>query len=297
MAKKENQHPVTELISAYYNGNIRMLPPLRGDCDLPDALADVLHKANGILENMLHPQTGNPMDIGWIIYPYAMIRVESEAFTEKFRINGYVFADDGAGNPYYMRDNHVFYYDTIEKQEMMAAPSIAAFFRRDDSGSFSMDYGKIAAMLAQNEFPVEQGELSSAFAGTQFAPSLQQYLRMMKKPIRLHVSAHGSAATTFFSQARILELYKKEPYQPIFEKGFLLIGCAPNNDVLCIELRTGRIAYVEWKGLKEGKAEFAALCTVLPMPLEIFGEMVFTDRQYPYDAKTAREYLDTHSLR
>jgi hypothetical protein len=33
------------------------------------------------------------------------------------------------------------------------------------------------------------------------------------------------------------------------------------------------------------------------MPLDILLEMAFTDKQYPFDGKSARDYLDSHSKR
>lgn len=296
MAKTEKKIPITDLIAAYYNDNIRMLPPLRGECEVPDALAEVLRSANGIMENMLHPQTGNPMDIGWIIYPYAMILVESELFFDKFRVKGFVFADDGIGNPYYIRDGHVFFYDTMEKQETMVAPSLAAFFRREEEDGFSMDTAKIASAFAQNGFPSEQGELIPAFSVMKLPTHLQQYLRMMQQPVKLHVSPHGTAATTLHSQETLAERMHNEILQPILDNGYFLIGRGANSDALCINLRSGNIAYVIYKALKAGR-EFSEICTELPMPLDIFLEMAFTDKQYPFDGKSAREYLDSHSKR
>ncbi|MBR5371158.1 MAG: SMI1/KNR4 family protein [Oscillospiraceae bacterium] len=297
MAKKEKQIPITDLIAAYYNENIRLLPPLKGECELPDPLVEVLRVANGIMENMLHPQTGNPMDIGWIVYPYAMILVESEMFSEKYRIKGYVFADDGIGNPYYIRENHVFFYDTMEKQETIVAPSLAAFFRREEEDGFSLDPVKIAACFAQNDFPTEQGELISALAVMKLPPHLQQYLRMMQKTIKLHVSPHGTPATTLHSQDIIAMRIHNETLQPILDHGYFLIGRGANSDALCVNLQNGNVAFVMYRALEKGKADFAEICTELPMPLDIFLEMAFTDKQYPFDGKTAREYLDSHTKR
>lgn len=297
MAKKDRFLPITDLIAAYYNGNIRKLPPLRGESELPDPLTDVLRIANGILENMLHPDTGNPVDMGWIIYPYAMILVESEAFYDKYHTKGYVFADDGVGNPYYLRDDHVFYYDTVERQETMEAPSLAAFFRRDESDGFSLDTTKIAGILTKNGFSAEQGDLHEKLAAARLPMPLQQYLRMMNKEIRLHVSPHGTPATTLYTQERIAQRFRADELQPLLDKGYFLIGRGANSDALCLNLRNGDVTYVVYKQLKEGKLPFADICTELPMPLDIFLEMAFTDKPYPFHSKAARDYIDSHSKR
>ncbi len=63
---------IIDLINKKYNGNIRLLSPLKEcDEDLPEQLKSILMNSNGIKETMYHPKTGELMDIAWIIYSYS----------------------------------------------------------------------------------------------------------------------------------------------------------------------------------------------------------------------------------
>ena len=67
---------VIDLIYKKYNGQIKLNNPIVcKDNSIPESLREILLKTNGIQETMIHPKTGEPMVIGWIVYSYdEMIR-------------------------------------------------------------------------------------------------------------------------------------------------------------------------------------------------------------------------------
>ena len=106
---------IIELIRRFYDGNIELQTPNKSDAlSVPDVLKSVLSKSDGILETMLVPKNGKRITIGWIIYPYEMIQKETAFFKEEYGIDGTVFSDDGAGNPYYIHDNKIFQFNPID---------------------------------------------------------------------------------------------------------------------------------------------------------------------------------------
>ena len=106
-----------------------MLTPLKEcDVDLPEQLKSILTNANGIKETMDHPQTGEMMDIAWIIYSYEEIKKWSSYYHDEYGISGVVFSDDGAGNPFYLEDGAVYEFDPIDGESTLKADSFEAFF-------------------------------------------------------------------------------------------------------------------------------------------------------------------------
>lgn len=62
---------VIDLIYKKYNGQIKLNNPIVcKDNSIPESLREILLKTNGIQETMIHPKTGEPMEIGWIVYSY-----------------------------------------------------------------------------------------------------------------------------------------------------------------------------------------------------------------------------------
>lgn len=118
-------------ISRFYDGNILPEAPYTGEQDdIPEELFDILRTANGIRETMPDPETGETMPIAWILYPYEEIVKESKFFRDEYGIEGTVFTDDGAGNPYILKsDGSVTLFDAVAGEESTAADSLADFFR------------------------------------------------------------------------------------------------------------------------------------------------------------------------
>ena len=124
------------LISDKYNGNIILSQPLSKEVAeqaksyLPAELLRILEQSNGIEESMVLPDTGKLEPISWIVYSYEMILEESRYFQETYLIEGVVFSDDGAGNPYYMKENgKVYCFEAIDDEEILVAESLEVFWR------------------------------------------------------------------------------------------------------------------------------------------------------------------------
>ena len=119
------------LIRKSYDGNIEFQKPNESYAlSVPDVLKSVLSKSDGILETMLVPKNGKRITIGWIIYPYEMIQKETAFFKEEYGIDGTVFSDDGAGNPYYIHDNKIFEFDPIDNESELIAGSLEEFYKK-----------------------------------------------------------------------------------------------------------------------------------------------------------------------
>lgn len=114
-----------DLIFKTYNGNIKSYEPIKKSiCNLPKELYDLLSESNGVEETDI-------IDIGWIVYPYKMIIEETEFFKNEYSINGFVFSDDGAGNPYYIKqDGKIYYYDCGYNEEVYKNDSLYDFFQK-----------------------------------------------------------------------------------------------------------------------------------------------------------------------
>lgn len=122
---------IIELIRKSYDGNIEFQKPNESyDLSVPDVLKSVLAKSDGILETMLVPKTGKRITIGWIIYPYEMIQKETAFFKEEYGIDGIVFSDDGAGNPYYILDDKIFQFNPIDNESELIAGSLEEFYKK-----------------------------------------------------------------------------------------------------------------------------------------------------------------------
>lgn len=122
-------------ISKKYEGNIKLFPPTDMEEDsfaitLPEQLRKVLQESDGIMETMQNPATNEFIDIGWILYPLSEICKETIFYRKEYYVAGVVFADDGAGNPYYIKNNNkVYQYECIDSEELLVAESLEEFFR------------------------------------------------------------------------------------------------------------------------------------------------------------------------
>lgn len=98
---------IINLINEKYKGNISLQEHLNCVDNFPKELMAILGHSNGIMETMIHPKTGEMMEIGWIIYPYDEIKKWSSYYQNEYGLSGVVFSDDGAGNPFYLFDGKV----------------------------------------------------------------------------------------------------------------------------------------------------------------------------------------------
>lgn len=118
-------------IAALYQGNILLHPPYEGEWTIntPEEIRSILRISNGIEETMLHPKTGERMSIGWIVYPYEMMLEENSFYQQEYGIEGFVFSDNGAGEPYLLKaDGTVACFDPICGEESRAAESLSSFY-------------------------------------------------------------------------------------------------------------------------------------------------------------------------
>ena len=121
---------IIDVIKDFYDGMIKLQEP--ADCnnyDLPEELKKLLIQTNGIQEIMIHPQTGEEMVIGWIVYSLDEINRETQFYREEYGINGVVFSGDGAGNPYYISDGKIFEFDPIDNESILKADSLEEFYK------------------------------------------------------------------------------------------------------------------------------------------------------------------------
>ena len=120
-----------QAIDNRYEGNILLNPPYEGERpgDIPEEIYEILCISNGIMETMLHPNTGERLSIGWIIYPDEMMREESSFYREEYGIEGVVFATDGAGDPYIFKpDGRIIRLDPTCGEEAEEAGSLREFY-------------------------------------------------------------------------------------------------------------------------------------------------------------------------
>ena len=119
-----------ELIKTFYDNNIELQEPHVSDMSVPEVLKSILAKSDGILETMIVPNTGEKITIGWIIYSYEMIQKETAYYKEEYGIEGTVFSDDGAGNPYYILDDKIYQFNPIDNESELVADSLEEFYKK-----------------------------------------------------------------------------------------------------------------------------------------------------------------------
>ena len=106
---------IIDLIFKKYDGRIKLNNPIVcGDNGIPELLREILQKTNGIQETMIHPKTGEQIEIGWIVYSYDEMIRATNYYRNEYGLSGTVFSDDGAGNPYYILDDKIYEYDPID---------------------------------------------------------------------------------------------------------------------------------------------------------------------------------------
>lgn len=119
-------------IRVLYGGNVRVFPPCEGreDLGLPGEILGLLRVSDGLMETMVRPGTGEVIPVSWIVYPRAMMAEETGFYRETYGLEGIVFSDDGAGNPFLLKnDGAVVRFDAIDGEEVPVAGSLAEFFR------------------------------------------------------------------------------------------------------------------------------------------------------------------------
>lgn len=122
---------IIELIRNKYEGNVQLHKPFNSrdiELDLDETLKNILVKSNGIEETMINPNTNELMAIAWIVYSYEEICKETSYYKENYGLDGIVFSDDGAGNPYYLFQGKVYQFDEIGEESEFVADSLEEFF-------------------------------------------------------------------------------------------------------------------------------------------------------------------------
>ena len=120
-----------ELIRARYKDNMVLQEANNSEMTgIPDVLKSILAESDGIKDSMIIPKTGERISVGWIIFPYDMILRQTTYYRNEYGIEGIVFSDDGAGNPYYIHEDKVFQFDPIDNESELKADSLEEFFRK-----------------------------------------------------------------------------------------------------------------------------------------------------------------------
>lgn len=124
---------IIERIKELYDGEIELREPNTSvDLKVPEELRSILAEADGILETMTVPKTGEKITVGWILYSYEEMMKETAFFRDEYGIRGTVFADDGAGNPYYILYGKVFQFNPIDNESEPVANSLEEFFTAEE---------------------------------------------------------------------------------------------------------------------------------------------------------------------
>ena len=128
---KDTENRIIEQIKKKYDGRIKLNDPVTiYNTDIPEEIRDILAISDGILETMIIPKTGEEMTISWIVYSYSEIQKATEYYKNEYGIEGTVFSDNGAGDPYYINDGKVYLFEPIDNESEMLADSLEDFFRK-----------------------------------------------------------------------------------------------------------------------------------------------------------------------
>ena len=154
----------------------------------------------------------------------------------------------------------------------------------------------IKEMFIKNGVTFQETSLLKKLEEERFPNEVNSYLRLMKTPIRLHVSSYGTALTHLMSQEEIIDEYYAEENQSIYNNNCLIIGYGPNGDYLCISLKTGMITYVFHDMLWEQPDEaFDEISITMDIRLDQLLEMAFNSTDYPCDGFSAEEYMNRNT--
>ena len=128
---KDTENRIIEQIKKKYDGRIKLNDPVTiYNTDIPEEIRDILAISDGILETMIIPKTGEEITISWIVYSYSEIQKATEYYKNEYGIEGTVFSDNGAGDPYYINDGKVYLFEPIDNESEMLADSLEDFFRK-----------------------------------------------------------------------------------------------------------------------------------------------------------------------
>ncbi|MDO4155211.1 MAG: hypothetical protein Q4D37_00355 [Oscillospiraceae bacterium] len=126
---------IIELIKEKYGDRCQLRPPLtkkqyeKAKKQLPAELCEILKVSNGIDETMKDPNTNQTMVIDSIIYTFSEIKNETEHYRSEFGGDGFVFADNGAGDFYVRKpDGSIALYEYSYLSESYEADSLWDFF-------------------------------------------------------------------------------------------------------------------------------------------------------------------------
>ena len=103
---------------SYFNPHVKVKSPAK------------YHRNYGIQETMTTPLIDQREVIGWIIYPYDTIMSDTDFYKATYKIDGIVFASDGAGNPFVIKPNgSIVCFTGIDCEETEVANSLSNFFQ------------------------------------------------------------------------------------------------------------------------------------------------------------------------
>ncbi len=127
---------IIELIKGNYGDSCQLRSGLtnkqyeKAKKQLPAELCEILKISNGINEVMINPKTNKVMVIDRIIYSFSEIKNETEHYKYEMGGEGFVFADNGAGDFYVLKpDGHITIYEYFELSESYAADSLYDFYK------------------------------------------------------------------------------------------------------------------------------------------------------------------------
>lgn len=160
--------------------------------------------------------------------------------------------------------------------------------------NFHLDTEKIKKLFEEHDVRISVLPLKKCFVDDNLPPPLKEYLTLVNLPVKIHIMSDGVALTYLMTQKQIEEIYKDELSIPCIEHGYLIIGSGPNEDLLCINIKSGKIGYAFHDDLWEDTYDdFDDIYIELPYYLDEFLDMAFNSENYPFDGYTAEDYMDS----
>ncbi|MBR1527894.1 MAG: hypothetical protein IJ642_01180 [Oscillospiraceae bacterium] len=138
-----------------------------------------------------------------------------------------------------------------------------------------MKIEKVRKFFSDQGIETEELELKPFFKEMHLSELLNEYLELMGKPVRLPQTNEESALSCLLSQDEIEGYLQNEAYKRLREYRLFPLGKGLNGDILCVNLKNGRVGYVYQKGLTEGFEELADIYQELPIELDKFLEVAF----------------------
>lgn len=160
-----------------------------------------------------------------------------------------------------------------------------------------IDVKIIKELYRENNIQAHSVALSAKLAAEHFPDEINEYLCIMGASLKLHASPCGTSKTYLMSQEEISGEYRSEESLPIINNGCLIIGYGANGDPLSINLLSGNVTYVFHDVLwEEPETPFDEMSIHLNMKLEQFLKLALSENDYPFDAHSAENYMNSNSF-